>query len=164
MWGLYGYTTAAMHVNEYTLPLTPYAHPHNNNAHNPTPILLPGETSKPPELTSKGEKERNPTRKGPETCQTPKLPPYPQRGGGKQGGGNASLQTEEMQTTTIPPAREVGVCSCPAWPQLYDHRPSHPYNAGTDRVEFFTDQTDIACTKRKAPRGANTYPWKEKNA
>ena len=28
-----------------------------------------------------------------------------------------------------------------AWPESYNHRPSHPYNAGTEHVGFFTDQT-----------------------
>ena len=28
-------------------------------------------------------------------------------------------------------------------PLSYDHRPSHPYNAGTEHVGFFTDQVDI---------------------
>ena len=29
-----------------------------------------------------------------------------------------------------------GVCSCLAWPQSYDHRPSHPYKTGTEHVGF----------------------------
>ena len=33
-----------------------------------------------------------------------------------------------------------------AWPKSYDHRPSHPYNAGTEHVGFFTDQADIGGT------------------
>ena len=42
-----------------------------------------------------------------------------------------------------------GVDSCHAWPSSYDHKPSHPYNAGIKRVGFFTDQADIACTKHE---------------
>ena len=29
-----------------------------------------------------------------------------------------------------------GLYSYHAWPQSYDHRPSHPYNAGTEHVGF----------------------------
>ena len=40
---------------------------------------------------------------------------------------------------------ERGGCThCHAWPTLYDHRPSHPYNARMEHVGFFTDQADIA--------------------
>ena len=30
-----------------------------------------------------------------------------------------------------------------AWPQSYGHRPSHPYNAGTEGYGGFTDQADL---------------------
>ena len=39
-----------------------------------------------------------------------------------------------------------------AWPQSYDRRPWHPYNAGTEHVGFsLTRKTLIACIKREAP-------------
>ena len=38
-----------------------------------------------------------------------------------------------------------------AWPLSYGHRPSHAYNAGTEHIRVFTDQADVACTKREAP-------------
>ena len=38
---------------------------------------------------------------------------------------------------------------CHAWPQWYDHRPSHPsILPGRSTSTVFTDQADIACTKR----------------
>ena len=37
-----------------------------------------------------------------------------------------------------------------AWPQLYDHRPSHPYNAGTEHVGFSrTRQTLLAPSAKR---------------
>ena len=35
--------------------------------------------------------------------------------------------------------------------EVVRHRPSHPYNAGTEHFLFLTDQADIACTNREAP-------------
>ena len=38
-----------------------------------------------------------------------------------------------------------------AWPQPYDHRPSRPYNDGTEHVGFSPTRQTFACTKREAP-------------
>ena len=46
----------------------------------------------------------------------------------------------------------IGVYSVCAWPSSYDHRPSHPYYLCRDGARrIFTNQADIACTKRKVP-------------
>ena len=43
-----------------------------------------------------------------------------------------------------------GLYSCDAWPWLYDHRPSHPYNAGTEHVGFSpTRQTLLAPSAKR---------------
>ena len=42
--------------------------------------------------------------------------------------------------------------SCYAWPWSYDHRPSHPYSAGTEHVGFLlTRRTMLAPNEREAP-------------
>ena len=43
-----------------------------------------------------------------------------------------------------------GCTRCHACWLSYYLRPSHSYNAGTEHVGF-SNETDIACTKRKAP-------------
>ena len=54
-------------------------------------------------------------------------------------GGPAStvmIPRTDRQTQTYIARQGGGVCSCHAWPWSYDHRPSHPYNAGTEHVGF----------------------------
>ena len=58
--------------------------------------------------------------------------------------------------------------------QSNDHRPSHPYYAGTGHVAFFADQADIAGTQREAHRevfdesrgrvSCMLLPWSESRA
>ena len=45
----------------------------------------------------------------------------------------------------------VCVCSFCAWPQSYDHRPSHPYYAGTEHVGFH--QPGRYCLHQRGGRG-----------
>ena len=55
----------------------------------------------------------------------------------------------------------VGVYSVCAWPSCYDHRPSHPYYAGTEHVGFSpTKQTLLApSAKRRVVFGESHEGW-----
>ena len=43
----------------------------------------------------------------------------------------------------------VAVYPCHAWPWSYDHRPSHPYNAGTEHVGFSPTRQTLLATSLK---------------
>ena len=75
---------------------------------------------------------------------------------------NRSL-LEHLKAASIHPSRVVPkpggvgggrgrtVYSCHAWPLSYDHRRSHPYNAGMEQGRVFTDKEGLACTRHEAP-------------
>ena len=75
------------------------------------------------------------------------------RGGDNKGGDNSGVLTVVFEQIGAPTDPQ-GVCvyiHYHAWPQSYDHGPSHPYNAGTEHVGFsLTRPTSLA---RSAKRG-----------